>query len=584
MLHDMDEFIFWNNAADNSPSGAAGDQQVDTPISLPLESNAVPFTPDLDPFRTEVNDGSIGSWALSYLNSQQSQYSPSDTPGSEFDSSSNLIGSLFHPTSMAPLNPSSLLPSEPILDASDNPYIGFSDGNPAFGSNTYHGHDDLCDFPGRDGSWHMDTLSTPDVAPTSYASALAGSPGILSHSSTPASLARGSDESTPSFNKNRLPAKIGSRFSRESVQILKRWLALNSHEPYPSEEENAMLQRQTGLKKSQISNWFANARRRGKVQTQSPNFHSTGQTGTEPIDVPSRPDTPAVKHRIHDADPLQRWVDSPPESEPASVTAIARAVASDRISPSGSKRSRDFSLRSEEPQRPFRNTSSASSAGTSSGSSLASSHVSDHSLTSFGSINKSHGRRRRRNRIFLQRRGKTSLIVSHKPYQCTFCPETFRTKHDWQRHEKSLHLSLEKWICEPDGPRVVNPSTGQVCCAFCGQVNPNEDHITAHNYSVCEGRPFEEKTFYRKDHLNQHLKLVHGVMFLDQCMNSWKVVTSKIHSRCGFCGISMDTWPARVDHLAEHYKNGNTIHDWKGDWGFDDSTLGMLQNAIPPCM
>ncbi|KAM0228606.1 hypothetical protein ACHAPO_010578 [Fusarium lateritium] len=45
------------------------------------------------------------------------------------------------------------------------------------------------------------------------------------------------------------------------------------------------------------------------------------------MDIPPRPGTPAVRN-TSEMDPLQRWVDSPPEDEPAAVTAIARAVAS----------------------------------------------------------------------------------------------------------------------------------------------------------------------------------------------------------------------------------------------------------------
>lgn len=34
----------------------------------------------------------------------------------------------------------------------------------------------------------------------------------------------------------------------------------------------------------------------------------------------------------------------------------------------------------------------------------------------------------------------TTIKAPVRTYQCTFCTETFKTKHDWQRHEKSLHL------------------------------------------------------------------------------------------------------------------------------------------------
>ncbi|KAJ4865652.1 homeobox KN domain-containing protein [Trichoderma breve] len=107
------------------------------------------------------------------------------------------------------------------------------------------------------------------------------------------------------------PPKIGSRFSRESSKLLKQWFSNHYHYPYPSKEEMKMLQRQTGLSKTQISNWLSNTRRREKMH------HST-----------QRPDTPTVQTRrnYRTMGPLERWVDSPPESEPATVTAIANAV------------------------------------------------------------------------------------------------------------------------------------------------------------------------------------------------------------------------------------------------------------------
>jgi hypothetical protein len=33
-----------------------------------------------------------------------------------------------------------------------------------------------------------------------------------------------------------------------------------------------------------------------------------------------------------------------------------------------------------------------------------------------------------------------------KIYQCTFCTNSFKTKYDWQRHEKAIHFSPESWM------------------------------------------------------------------------------------------------------------------------------------------
>lgn len=112
--------------------------------------------------------------------------------------------------------------------------------------------------------------------------------------------------------------------------------------------------------------------------------------------------------------------------------------------------------------------------------------------------------------------------------------------------------------------------------------SPNDAHIESHNYTSCQERSLDERTFYRKDHLRQHLKLVHGAKFTAWAMNSWKVPAPDIRSRCGFCDVVLNSWPVRVDHLAEHFKTGSEMLNWKGDWGFDPTVLSMVENAIPP--
>ncbi|KAF5708559.1 homeobox 4 [Fusarium mundagurra] len=367
---------------------------------------------------------------------------------------------------------------------------------------------------------------------------------------------------------NNLPSKIGTRFSRDALKTLKDWLSAHSDHPYLDEEDREMLQRQTGLNKTQISNWLTNARRRRKVQQPRSTSPYVRNTWTGPIDIPRRPDTPAFKNNTDNMNPLERWVDSPPENEPASVTAIARAVASNSKISSGQNTPRSFASTDDGSNPSLYNFSSASSAGTSSGA-------------SFGSMTRQRGRRRRR--PVPKRKEKTYSAVALKKFQCTFCTDTFGTKYDWQRHEKSLHLSLERWICAPKSPRALNPQSSQICCVFCGETEPTDEHIDSHNILACMERRPEDRTFYRKDHLNQHLRLMHNVKFLDWSMNSWKVTGPDIRSRCGFCGIAMSSWSIRVDHLAEHFRKGDTMASWRGDWGFDPPVLKMVENFIPPC-
>ncbi|KAI1197967.1 hypothetical protein F5X97DRAFT_300740 [Nemania serpens] len=391
-------------------------------------------------------------------------------------------------------------------------------------------------------------------------------------------------EVTPFSPRPQHPPKIGARFSRESVKVLKNWVGTHSHHPYPTDEERESLQKITGLNKTQITNWLANARRRGKIQPTRATSPHIGRVYAQAIDIPPRRGTPGLFENMN---PLQRWENSPPENEPASVTAIARAVSASgsysATSGSGRTSPNVWNLSDDGSSKSICNQSSASSWGTShsSGGSFASAFSNQSRSSSIPSfVRSSRGRRRRRRAP--PKQAEESLTQPLKTFQCTFCTETFRTKHDWQRHEKSLHLSLERWICSPDGPRAVNPENGLTSCAFCGDANPDDAHIESHNFSGCTERTQEERTFYRKDHLRQHLRLVHNVKFLPWAMDKWRVTTPEIRSRCGFCGIVLDSWTIRVDHLAEHFKTGNTMADWKGDWGFDAPVLQMVENSIPP--
>lgn len=38
-----------------------------------------------------------------------------------------------------------------------------------------------------------------------------------------------------------------------------------------------------------------------------------------------------------------------------------------------------------------------------------------------------------------------------------------------------------------------------------------------------------------------------------------------------------------MHHLADHFKAGKTMADWKGDWGFEAHIVELVENSIPPC-
>jgi hypothetical protein len=122
--------------------------------------------------------------------------------------------------------------------------------------------------------------------------------------------------------------KIGARFTQDVVRTLRKWLAIHKHRPYPTEEEMAMLMNHTGLNKTQISNWFANARRRGYVNGTRPASPQVDHASSKPMNIIPRPGTPAPRRDASMMKPLERWVESPPEHEPAAVSDIARAMVS----------------------------------------------------------------------------------------------------------------------------------------------------------------------------------------------------------------------------------------------------------------
>jgi hypothetical protein len=122
--------------------------------------------------------------------------------------------------------------------------------------------------------------------------------------------------------------KLGGRFSRNVLRILNNWLVHHKRNPYPNDDDINVLQNQTGLNRKQITNWFANTRRRSRMQSVRPASPQVRGSHADPIDIPTRPGTPAFRQRTKFKGPLQRWVDSPPEEEGAAIKHIARAIAS----------------------------------------------------------------------------------------------------------------------------------------------------------------------------------------------------------------------------------------------------------------
>ncbi|OJJ89056.1 uncharacterized protein ASPGLDRAFT_101233, partial [Aspergillus glaucus CBS 516.65] len=282
-----------------------------------------------------------------------------------------------------------------------------------------------------------------------------------------------------------------------------------------------------------------------------------------PIAIPSGASTP---------DPLRRWQESPPEEEPAPLSAIKDAVQGSLSEQSTGIPDQGVANAFRNFRRPASRAGSTTSAGS---ATSASSRQSGTSSSSRRTPEKKTGRVRKTRQA---KKDKPQSANDIRPFCCTFCCDKFKSKYDWMRHEKSLHLNLENWICAPYGGTVLLPSTNRVHCAYCNQLDPIAEHLNQHNHGACDG---QQRSFRRKDHLVQHLRLFHRLETLP-LIDDWKTETTNFTSRCGFCDRQMSNWPERYKHLAGHFRSGLTMADWKGDHEFPDSIAAKVTCAVPP--
>lgn len=172
-----------------------------------------------------------------------------------------------------------------------------------------------------------------------------------------------------------------------------------------------------------------------------------------------------------------------------------------------------------------------------------------------------------------------------KVYQCTWCGEAFGRKSDWKRHEQSSHFPQEEWVCMPSYPIQLDEK-GFPTCAFCDtrlddpSFMPGSDdsllpssianndielHLQQqHNFRPCFDKPFPERTFTRKDKLQQHLAQVHNLYTMKKVMaTEWKhAVNRNMTFTCGFCSTRLDGWHERANHIALHFEEGENMSTW----------------------
>jgi len=290
-------------------------------------------------------------------------------------------------------------------------------------------------------------------------------------------------------------------------------------------------------------------------------------TGTvSPMVIPSG----SPRHEEGQSLAIQRWRNSPPEDEAASLSAIYHALEDRPIghSPRISRPS------SGDAFRKYRGPSSTTSLD---------SAASESSLRSANSSRSATSQSKRRSQAKTRSKGRVrgNMLDPDRIFKCTFCCDTFKHKYDWKRHEISLHLNLESWMCTPHGASVVLPLTGRVHCAYCSALDPTPQHLQKHNHAACTDGNNSPRIFHRKDHLTQHLRLVHGLETLP-LIDDWKLETLPVKCRCGICNTNLSSWDERADHLAAHFKEGKTMADWRGDHDFEPAVAARVINAFPP--
>jgi serine/threonine protein kinase len=129
----------------------------------------------------------------------------------------------------------------------------------------------------------------------------------------------------------------------------------------------------------------------------------------------------------------------------------------------------------------------------------------------------------------------------NKIYQCTRkCGKRYGRKCDWKRNEEEGY-PCKSWVCSlcvSDGVENVRPC-------------------------------------FRKYHFKQHFKNIHPDIKNSDEYEQASVVCSETEfpRNCGFCKHKFDSRQDRIDHIADHFKQGKCMLDWN-DEGNDDGGSG----------
>ncbi|UPX14539.1 uncharacterized protein EKO05_0005017 [Ascochyta rabiei] len=153
------------------------------------------------------------------------------------------------------------------------------------------------------------------------------------------------------------------------------------------------------------------------------------------------------------------------------------------------------------------------------------------------------------------------------PYVCTVCQKSFTIPSFWKDHEMTTHeFNPTEWICMPHGLKEVGST-----CDFCFEPIEDLKHFEKHRTLECAKRDCKDRTFRSKRKLlahirQQHLRhATHETKLAYQPRADWERVRKHVDPNalwCGFCQIELESVHARMDHVAQHFKHGETMNDW----------------------
>ena len=155
----------------------------------------------------------------------------------------------------------------------------------------------------------------------------------------------------------------------------------------------------------------------------------------------------------------------------------------------------------------------------------------------------------------------TALPGAQEPtYWCTVCtnPAPITTCDGWKRHEKEQH---EKgFVCMPEGP-IESTEAGRRC-AFCGLLNPNQQHLDTHGVALCTSKSVKDRRFTRRFQLVKHLE-THGIFNGTVLADSWQMKVRNKYYSCGFCVASFVSHGDKLNHVdACHFRRFQSIDEW----------------------